>query len=185
MVTSVRLLVSFPSSQKRRSTASLETILRLRSIDRGVRLHCAQYALECFLAQSWRQSARNGSRARALAIPRTVSLLVFCSGFRLGLLRKGKGPRLNGGLVCLDVGRISTHLHASVRLGGQRTVSPALEKMTELSISPPSERQANSCVSVSRFSGKMTELVRLSPSVSGHKRPSKPKPEGLEFCYLP
>lgn len=125
MVTPFWLLVIFPSSQKRRSTPSLETAPRLRSVTRGIHLHRAQYGLECFLAPKRGKSTRNGSRTRALATPRAVSPLVFCSGYRLELLRKGNGPSLNGGLVGIDVRCVSNDLHASVRLGPESIAGTA------------------------------------------------------------
>lgn len=40
------------------------------------------------------------------------------------------------------------------------------------------EGQANSCVSVERIAGKVTELRRVSPLVSGHKKTPQAVAEG-------
>jgi hypothetical protein len=54
VVTFVRFLVSFPSSQNHRPTPTLETFPGLHGIDGGVCFDRAQCDLERFLAQSWR-----------------------------------------------------------------------------------------------------------------------------------
>jgi hypothetical protein len=75
---------------------------------------------------------------------------------------------------CLDTLCCSERFQAG--RSGQST--PASEKMTELSVSPPSERQANSCISVGRLSGKVTKLARLSPSANRHKKTPQAVAEG-------
>src|SRR6266481_2847195 len=62
------------------------------------------------------------------------------------------------------------------RAESSRTVNPSLEKGDRIVVLARGEGSAKSCVSVGQVLGKMTELVRLSPSVSGHKKtPSQPK----------
>ena len=95
----------------------LETFPGLRGIDGGVCFDRAQCDLERLLAQSWRESARYVSGAWTLAKPRTVFALLFRRSYRLELFRKRKSPSLDAQLVGIDVAGISTHLHASVRLG--------------------------------------------------------------------
>jgi hypothetical protein len=50
--------------------------------------------------------------------------------------------------------------------------------MTELPVFALSEGSSNPCVFKRRFSRKMTELVRLSPSESGHKKTPQAVAEG-------
>jgi hypothetical protein len=117
VVTSSWRLAGFASNRRSSSTVNLEAIVGLRCDDCRFCGHHAQHALERLLAPFWRQPSRNGSGTGALAAPWTVSRLVFCGGYRFGLVRKGRGPSLNSRLVDIGVCRLSTHLHVSDGLG--------------------------------------------------------------------
>jgi len=126
VVTFVRFLVSFPSSQNHRPTPMLETFPGLRGIDGGVCFDRAQCDLERLLAQSWRESARYVSGAWTLAKPRTVFALLFRRSYRLELFRKRKSPSLDAQLVGVRCGWYfnSSSCFSSTRLGRRSNLSP-------------------------------------------------------------
>jgi hypothetical protein len=93
----------------------------------------------------------------------------FTAATFLGFFGKGKARFLMVG--CLS--RCGSYFNSSTCFSSIRrspTVSPALEKMTELSFSPRGEGLVKGRVLNPGFTEKMTKLERLSPNCGGPER---------------
>ena len=117
VVNFVRFLVSFPSSQNHRPTFTLETFPGYATL----MVAFVSTALNVIWNASWLN--QDGSRHGMGAGPELWQnlgpflLWSFAAATVLSFFGRGKTPSLDAQLVGIDVAGISTHLHASVRLG--------------------------------------------------------------------
>jgi hypothetical protein len=116
LVTVIFFLASVSSHRTRDTTAALALLPILGSFAGGDCLHHLKHGLELFLAQKWRESARDGSGTGTLAKTWPFSGLVIRRRNYAGLVWEAKGPCLDDSVVSVDVLSIPIYLCASVRL---------------------------------------------------------------------